>query len=98
MTKYQNVEIAGQTCAVDTCRPRRHVPLGAELLSYHWTLGTYDHVVKPQMFIYINMRLVSNITAELSDVFDCEDLMMLLEGVVGMSTALNIYSSAVRYV
>jgi hypothetical protein len=61
-------------------------------------VGTYDVVVNHQMFNCINLRLVSSETAEFGDVFDCEDLMMLLDGVVGMSTALDVNSSGVRYV
>jgi hypothetical protein len=60
-------------------------------------LGTYDLVVNPQMFMYINLRLVSNVTVELGDVFDYEDLLMLLDGAVGMSTALDVNSSDVGY-
>jgi hypothetical protein len=59
-------------------------------------LGTCDLIVKPPMFCYNNLRQVSKETVE--DVFDCEDLMMLLDGVVGMSTALDVNSSGVRYV
>jgi hypothetical protein len=58
-------------------------------------LGANDFVVNPLMFIYNNLRLVSN---ETDDVFDCEDLMMLLDGVIGMSTALDVNSSGVGYV
>jgi hypothetical protein len=54
--------------------------------------------VNPQVFISINLRLVSNETAEFGDVFDCEDLMMVLDGAVGMSTALDVNTSGVRYV
>jgi hypothetical protein len=50
------------------------------------------------MFIGINLCLVSNVAAELNNVFDCEDLMMLLAGVVGMSIALDVNSGGVRYV
>jgi hypothetical protein len=49
------------------------------------------------MYIYINLRLVSRVTAELGDVFDCEeDLMMLSDSVVGMSAALDVNSSGVE--
>jgi hypothetical protein len=61
-------------------------------------LGTYDLVVNPQMFVYINLRLVSNVNMELGDVFDYEDLLMLLDGAVGMSTAVDVSSSDVGYV
>jgi hypothetical protein len=47
------------------------------------------------MFIGINLQLVSNVTAELGGVFDCEDRMTLLDGAVGMSTALDVNSSGV---
>jgi hypothetical protein len=47
-------------------------------------LGTYNLVVNSVMFIYNNLRLVSNETAEFDDVFDCEELVMLLDGVVEM--------------
>jgi hypothetical protein len=60
-------------------------------------LGTYG-LVNAEKFVCINLRLVSNETAEFGDVFDCEDLMMLLDGVAGMSTALDVNSSGVRYV
>jgi hypothetical protein len=62
------------------------------------TEGTYGLVVNAHMFICINLRLVSNETTEFGDVFDCEDLMMLLDGVVGRSTALDVISSGMRYV
>jgi hypothetical protein len=52
-----------------------------------------DLVENPQMFICVNLRLSSNVTAELGDVFYCEDLMMLLDGAVGMSTALDVTST-----
>jgi hypothetical protein len=61
-------------------------------------VGTYDLVVNHQMSNCINLRLFSSETAEFGDVFDCEDLMMLLDGAVGMSTALDVNSSGVRYV
>jgi hypothetical protein len=49
--------------------------------------------VQRLMYIYINLRLVSKVTAELSDVYDCEeDLMMLSDGAVGMGTALDVDS------
>jgi hypothetical protein len=57
------------------------------------TLGTYDLVANPRMLIYINLRLVSRVAAESGVVFDCENLMMLLDGVVGMTTALDVNSS-----
>jgi hypothetical protein len=57
---------------------------------YDVTLGFYDLVVNPQMFIFMNLRLVSTVTAELGDVFDCEDLLMLLDSAVGMSTTLDV--------
>jgi hypothetical protein len=60
-------------------------------------LGTYDLVVNAQTFICINLRLFSNVSAELGDVLDCEDLMMLLDGSVGKSTALDVNGSAVGY-
>jgi hypothetical protein len=50
------------------------------------------------MFTCINLRLVSNVTVELSNVFDCEDLMMLLDGVAGMDTVLDVNRSGVGYV
>jgi hypothetical protein len=50
------------------------------------------------MFICFDLRLVSNVTVELSYVFDCEDLKMLLDGVVGMSIVLDVNSSGVGYV
>jgi hypothetical protein len=62
-------------------------------------LSSFDLGVNPQMYICINnLRCASNETAEFGDVFDCEDLMMLLDGVVGMTTALGVNSSGVRYV
>jgi hypothetical protein len=45
----------------------------------------------------IYLQLVSNVTAELGDVFDGEDLMILLDGAVGMSTALDDNDSDVGY-
>jgi hypothetical protein len=62
------------------------------------TLGTYDFVLNPQMVMSINLGLVSDVTAELRNIFDCKNLMMLLDGVVGMSTALNVSSSGLGYV
>jgi hypothetical protein len=56
-------------------------------------LGNYDLVVSPQSFNDINLRLVSIVTAELGGVFDCEDLIVLLDSVVGMSTAMDANSS-----
>jgi hypothetical protein len=63
-------------------------------------LDTYGLVVNAEKFICINLRLLSNETAEFGDVFDCEDLMMLFDGVVGMRgrTALDVNKSGVRYV
>jgi hypothetical protein len=60
-------------------------------------LGIYNLVVNSLMFIYNDLRLVSNETAEFDDVFDCEELVMLLDGVVEMNTALDVNSSDVRY-
>jgi hypothetical protein len=55
--------------------------------------------VQRLMYIYINLRLVSKVAAELGDVFDCEeDLMMLPDGAVGMGTALDVDSSCVEEV
>jgi hypothetical protein len=54
--------------------------------------------VDAEKFICITLGLVSNETAEFGNVFDCEDIMMLLGGVVGMSTAMDVNSSGVRYV
>jgi hypothetical protein len=54
--------------------------------------------VNALMFIYINLRLVSNVIAVLGDVFDCKDVMMFLDGAVGMSTALDVNSGGVGYV
>jgi hypothetical protein len=61
-------------------------------------LGSYNLVVNPQILIYNNLRLVSNEAAEFDDVFDCDNLMMFLDGVVEMSTAMDVDSSGVRYV
>jgi hypothetical protein len=61
-------------------------------------LSTSDLVLNPQMFICINLRLVYNVTAILGSVFDCEDLMIVLHGVLGMSTALDVNSSGMGYV
>jgi hypothetical protein len=57
---------------------------------YDVTLGFYDLVVNPQMFICMNLRLISIVTAELGDVFECEDLFMLLDSAEGMSTTLDV--------
>jgi hypothetical protein len=55
--------------------------------------------VQRLMYIYINLRLVSKETAELGDMFDCEeDLMILSNSVVGMSAALDVNSSGVEEV
>jgi hypothetical protein len=43
----------------------------------------------------INLRLASNVAAELSHGFDCEDLMMLLDSIVGMGPELDVISSGV---
>jgi hypothetical protein len=52
--------------------------------------------VQRLMYIYINLRLVSKVTAESGDVFDSEEnLMMLSDSVVGMSAALIVNSSGV---
>jgi hypothetical protein len=53
--------------------------------------------VQRLMYIYINLRLVSKVTAEFGDVFDCEeDLMMLSNSVVGVSTTLDGNSRGVE--
>jgi hypothetical protein len=39
------------------------------------------------------MTFSSKETAEFDDVFDCEDLMILLDGVIGTSTAFDVNSS-----
>jgi hypothetical protein len=55
----------------------------------------FPTVANLQMSIGISLRLVSNVTAELGGIFDCEHRMMLLDGAAGMSTALDVNSSGV---
>jgi hypothetical protein len=60
--------------------------------------GLNNVPVQRLMCIYIDLRLVSKLAAELGDGFDWENLMVLSDVVLGMSAALYVNSSGVEEV